>query len=260
MVAIDYFTKWIEVDPLASITSNALAKFFWKQIVCRYGVPRVVISDNGRQFQSQFAELCKSIGTVQRFTSVAHPQANGQVELTNRVLLHGLKARLEGAQRSWVDELPSVVWGCRTTPNASTGETPFSLTFGCEAVIPSEIDAATFRVQLYEEEANNQNQLLALDRLEESRDMAAIRQARYKQQIKKYHDARVKSRRLQVGDLVLRRNEANRALKEGKLAPNWEGPYRVTRTLGAGSYLLSDMNGRDIPRPWNIDNLKRFLP
>lgn len=136
----------------------------------------------------------------------------------------------------------------------------FSLTFGCEAVIPSEIDAATFRVQLYEEEANNQNQLLALDRLEESRDMAAIRQARYKQQIKKYHDARVKSRRLQVGDLVLRRNEANRALKEGKLAPNWEGPYRVTRTLGAGSYLLSDMNGRDIPRPWNIDNLKRFLP
>ncbi|XP_073016849.1 uncharacterized protein [Primulina eburnea] len=88
LVAVDYFSKWVEAEPLAIITENDVLKFLWKSIVCRYGVPRRLISDNGRQFQGAKIEAwCKEMKIQQVFTSVAYPQSNGQVEVTNRTLV-----------------------------------------------------------------------------------------------------------------------------------------------------------------------------
>lgn len=167
--------------------------------------------------------------------------------------------RLESESETWIDELPSVVWAYRTTPKSSTGKTPFSLTFGCVAVIPSEVAAPTSRVHLFEHDGNDKILLLALDKVEEAREEAVVKQARYKQLVKRYHDRRVRVRHFSPGDLVLRKNEVSRAVKEGKLAPNWKGPYRIIKVLGAGSYSLAEMNGQIIPRHWNVDNLNRFF-
>jgi len=93
---------------------------------------------------------CQELGIRQHFTIVAHPQANGQIELANRTLLHGLKARVDKVDGSWVDELPSILiilWSYRTTANASTGENPFSLCYGSKALIPEEIGVPTLRVE-----------------------------------------------------------------------------------------------------------------
>ncbi|XP_016173643.1 uncharacterized protein LOC107616163 [Arachis ipaensis] len=100
----------------------------------------VVISDNGTQFtDKKFTEFLTGLGIKQKFSSVEHPQTNGQVEFANKVILLGLKKRLDNKKGVWADELASVLWSYRTTEQSSTGETPFRLTFGVDAVIPVEI-------------------------------------------------------------------------------------------------------------------------
>ena len=96
VVAIDYFTKWAEVEPLATITSKKVLDFVVKSIICRFGLPKKIVSDNATQFDSDlFTEFCERYGIVKIFSSVAYPQANGQVEAVNKTLKASLKKRLD---------------------------------------------------------------------------------------------------------------------------------------------------------------------
>ena len=157
VVGIDYFTKWVEAKPLATITEKSIRTFVWRNIICRFGIPRVLVSDNGKQFDnSVFRNFCSELGIKNHYSSPAHPQANGQVEVTNRTLLKIIKTRLEGAKGIWPDELPSVLWVYRTTARTPTGETPFRLTYGADAVIPAEIGLTSYRVQSYTEDKNEE--------------------------------------------------------------------------------------------------------
>nr|XP_025647635.1 uncharacterized protein LOC112742611 [Arachis hypogaea] len=126
IVAIDYYTKWIEPEPLSCITATQCRKFLWRQIITRFGIPEIVISDNGTQFtDKKFREFLEGLHVSHRFSSVEHPQTNGQVESTNKIIVKGLKKRLDEAKGLWADELGSVLWSYRTTPQTTTGETPF---------------------------------------------------------------------------------------------------------------------------------------
>ena len=107
---IDYFTKWVEAEPLAKITQQNVKNFVWKSIVCRFGVPRVRVSDNGRQFDNTpFREFFEQLGINNHYSLSSHSQANGQTEVTNRSLLKIIKTRLEGAKGIWPDKLPGVL-------------------------------------------------------------------------------------------------------------------------------------------------------
>ena len=126
----------MEAEPLATITEKSIHTFMWKNIICRYGIPRVLVSNNGKQFDnSAFRNFCSELGIKNHYSSLAHPQANGQVEVTNRTLLKIIKTQFEGAKGIWPDELPSVLWAYRTTARTPTGETPFRLIYGADAVI-----------------------------------------------------------------------------------------------------------------------------
>ena len=84
VVGIDYFTKWVEAEALATITEKNVRSFVWRRIICRFGIPRVFVSDNGRQFDNNsFWDFCSQLGIRNHYSSPAHPQANGQVEVTN---------------------------------------------------------------------------------------------------------------------------------------------------------------------------------
>ncbi|XP_073130839.1 uncharacterized protein [Henckelia pumila] len=110
LVAVDYFSKWAEAEPLAKITEKEVLNFLWKNIVCRFEIPRRLISDNGRQFcGSKVQAWCKQMKIEQVFTSVAYPQGNRHVEVTNRTIMQALKTRLDSARGKWVDELQSVL-------------------------------------------------------------------------------------------------------------------------------------------------------
>ena len=109
VVGIDYFTKWVEAEPLANITQQNVKNFVWKNIMCRFGVP-ILVSDNGRQFDNAlFKDFCTHFGIQNHYSSPAHPQINGQAEVANRSLLKIIKTWLEGAKGVWTDELPSVL-------------------------------------------------------------------------------------------------------------------------------------------------------
>ncbi|XP_025669810.1 uncharacterized protein [Arachis hypogaea] len=236
LVSIDYFSKWIEAQPLAHITAEKVRSFIWKNIICRYGIPREIISDNGRQFTDhKLATFLTNFNIKHHFSSVEHPQTNGQVESANRIILQGLKKKLSEAKGEWADLIPEILWSYNTSIQTATGETPFKLVYGAEALIPVEVSVPTLRTELYNQPNNQQARSAELDLVEEDKDISAIKQRARKRYLEQRHHKRVVHRSFNNGDLVLRRTEdARKPPAHGKLAANWEGPFRVLQNLGKG--------------------------
>nr|GEZ26822.1 reverse transcriptase domain-containing protein [Tanacetum cinerariifolium] len=223
IVAMDYFTKWIEAKAVRTITGGRVKKFIWDNIVCRFGIPGEIISDNGKQFSDNpFKDWCSGEGN-----------------------------------KNWVEELPHVLWVYRIMIKSSHNDTPFSLTYGTEAVIPIKIGMPTYRTVAVDVVNNNEELRLNLDLLEERRERAAICEAKAKSKMMKYYNARVHGVAFKPGDFVYRSNDVSHAAAGGKLGPKWEGPYEVIEALGNEAYKLQSMDGTILPRTWNIANLKR---
>ena len=173
--------------------------------------------------------------------------------------MDGLRKRLDGTKGMWAKELPNVLWAYRTTPKRSTGKTPFSLTYGEEAVIPTEVSLYSARVSRFVHAENEELMIKQLDSLEEHRESATLKLAKYQQKLARRYNQDVKSREFSASGLVLRKAVGNAwNTNARKLALNWEGPYRVTAIAGARAYYLEDMEERPLPRPWNIQNLQMF--
>jgi hypothetical protein len=200
LVAIDKFSKWIEVRPLTSIRSEQAVAFF-TNIIHRFGVPNSIITDNGTQFTG------KNHIRVD-WAAIAHPMTNGQVESANGMILQGLKLRiyndLNKFGKRWMKELPSVVWSLRTTPSRAMGFSPFFLVYGAEAILPTDLEYGSPRTKAYDDRSNQASREDSLDQLEEAQDMALLHSAWYQQSLRRYHARGVRPRGFQVGDLVLR--------------------------------------------------------
>ncbi|GJU10296.1 reverse transcriptase domain-containing protein [Tanacetum coccineum] len=179
IVAVDYFTKWIEAKPVATITDNQVKKFVWDNIVCRFGLLGEIVSDNGKQFRDNpFKDWCEKLCIRQCFASVKHPQTNGLVERANRSLREGIKARLDERSKDWIEELSHVLWSHRTMIKSSNGKTPFSLTYGTESVIPAKIGMPTLRTMEVDPTKNDEALEVNLDLIEEKREQAGIQEAK----------------------------------------------------------------------------------
>ena len=209
-------------------------KFVWKNIVTRFRITPSLISDNGLQFDSKFfRRYCCELGIINKYSTPTYPQGNGQVEAVNKVIVSGLKKRLDDAKGRWMKELPHVLWAYRTTPHRSTEETPFSMSYGAETVIPIETDFPTLRTQSFNSSNNDELLERSLDLIKERRESAMVQLAYYQHKLKLGCDAKVKLRPLEPRDLVLRQvlgTAKNPAWR--KLGPNWEGPYRITSVAG----------------------------
>ncbi|GKV37609.1 hypothetical protein SLEP1_g45619 [Rubroshorea leprosula] len=260
VVAVDYFTKWIEAKPLSTTTERKIEEFLFNSILCRFGIPKRIIADNGPQFRAAaLRSFCNDYAIELALTSVYTPQSNGQAESANKIVLQGLKTRVLAAHSNWVNELNKMLWSCRTTPNSATGETPFSLAYGAEAVIPVEIGLPSDRAGWHGDLNNEQLMRENLDFVEEVREMSRIRNMAHQSRVAKFYNKRVRARQFQVGDLVLRKAGLTNAYSHmGKLAPNWEGPYMVISIQRHGSYRLADLQGRPLSFIWNIHNLRKF--
>ena len=150
-------------------------KFVRKNIVTRFGVPHSLISDNELQFDSKsFRRYCRELGITNRYSTPAYPQGNGQVEAVNKVIVSGLKKRLDDAKGRWVEELPHVLWAYQTTPRRSTEETPFSMSYGAKVVIPIKTGFPTLRTQSFNPSNNDELLKKSLDLIEERRESAMV--------------------------------------------------------------------------------------
>nr|GEV79632.1 reverse transcriptase domain-containing protein [Tanacetum cinerariifolium] len=161
VVAIDYFTKWAEAKPLTSTTGKHMERFVWEHIVRRFETPQIIISDNRKQSRKARRS-------------------------NNREIIKGMERMLGKAQRGWVDEIPQVLWAHRTTPKSSNGETPFSLVYGSEVVVPIAISIKTRRIQDFHPRQNEKRRTKDLDILEERSEIASIKEAHYKQNLEGY--------------------------------------------------------------------------
>ncbi|XP_061351287.1 uncharacterized protein LOC133296340 [Gastrolobium bilobum] len=260
IVATNYFTKWVEAEAVATITSQNVRKFFWRNVVYRFGIPGEVITDNGTQFtDSKFRELMTNLQIRHHFADVEHPQSNGLVESANKMLSKGIKKKLTSHKGAWLENLHGVLWGYRTTAQSSTRETPFRLTYGSEAMIPVEIGEPSWRKDQVTEVTNSQGLKETLDLIEEIRERAAQSDRQSKERSASRYNRRVILRKFQTSDLVLRQADVgNKNAQDGKLAPNWEGPNRIAKVLGGGSYALETLGGKAIPRAWNADKLTKY--
>ncbi|KMT08060.1 hypothetical protein BVRB_6g144140 [Beta vulgaris subsp. vulgaris] len=137
IVAVDYFTKWVEAEAMRGITTNDVKGFVWKNLSTRFGMPQSIVFDNGPQFETpKLRQWLADQGIKAHFAAVAHPLANGQVESFNKTPSAGIKKKLDNARGLWFEELQLVLWSIRTTTKNSTGETPFMLVYGSEVVLP----------------------------------------------------------------------------------------------------------------------------
>ena len=149
VVAVDYFTKWAEAEPLATITEQKVRNFVWCAIICKFGILRALVSDNGKQFDNpKFRDFYAELGIRNYYSSPAHPQSNEQAKVTFRTLKVALKTKLEVLKGKWVEYLSELLWAYRTTRKSATQETPFALAFGTEAVAPVEIELKSLMIEL----------------------------------------------------------------------------------------------------------------
>ena len=152
-----------------------------------------------------------------------------------------------------------MLWAYRTTARTPTGETPIRLTYGNEAVIPAEIGLTSYRVDNHDEGRNDEAIHLQLDLVDEVRAIAEQRLTRYQDRMAKHYNSWVRHRDFKVGDLVLRKvMGAARDPMQGKLGPNWEGPYRITSWQRKGTYHLEMIDRWKLPHPWNTEHLRKY--
>ncbi|XP_075659135.1 uncharacterized protein LOC142629018 [Castanea sativa] len=209
------------------------------------------------------------------------PQSLGKQSYPNRLLLayyagRRKEARQEVRQVPEIRECPTPSSGdtdddslplshlhnrelISTTARTPTGETPFKLTYGTEAIIPVKMGISNIKRETFHEESNDNQLKINLDCLDDTRDEAFNGLTKYQQKMVEYHNKRVKLKRLDIGDLVLCKvTSATKDLAQGKLGPTWEGPYQVVHYSRQGSYHLETLDGQKLPRPWNIEHLKKY--
>ena len=232
----------------------------WRAIICRFGIPRALVSENGKQFDNaKFRDFCAELGIKNYYSSRAHPHSNGQAEVTIRTLKAALKTKLEDLKGKLVEFLPEVLWAYRTTQKSATRETPFALAFGTEAVAPVEVRLKSPRIELATMEHNDEALRLNLDLLDEKCEQVLRRTEDYQRKTTRYYNQKVKPRSYMPGDLVLKKLlPARKNLAHGKLGPNWEGPYIISRVIRQGNYKLQTKEGKILHHAWNAEHLKRF--
>jgi hypothetical protein len=202
VVVVEYFSKWIEAKPLATITSATVQKFFWQSIVCRFGVPKAITVDNGTQFDDE--TFYSQIGTKIHFASVRHPDSNGLVERANEIIIIGImKSIFNQPKGKWPDELIKVVWSHNTDVSRSTWFTPFMLLFGDKEITPEEARTGSIRTLASAEDESDCQ--VTKDTIEGTRLQAIEHINKYQAEIIKWRDRKVRLKNIKPGHLVLRR-------------------------------------------------------
>ncbi|XP_070008447.1 uncharacterized protein [Nicotiana sylvestris] len=140
LVAIDYFTKWVEVVTFKADTKKAVVDFVHSNIICRFGIPKTIITDNATNLNSHsMKEVCKQFKIMHRHSTPYRPKANGAIEAANKNIKKILRKMIQGS-RKWHEKLPFALLGYRTTIRTSVGATPYLLVYGTEVVIPAEVE------------------------------------------------------------------------------------------------------------------------
>ncbi|XP_070002343.1 uncharacterized protein [Nicotiana sylvestris] len=198
---------------------KVVVNFVRESIVCRFGIPESITTDNGSNLNSDLMKaMCETFKIRHKNSTTYRPQMNEVIEATNKNIKKILRKMIE-RHKQWNEKLSFALLGYRTTVHRSTGATPYMLVYGIEAVIPAEL---------------------------------------YQNRMSRAFNKRVKPRQFTLGQLVLKKIFLHQHEAKGKFSPNWKGPYMVHRVLTGGALILAEMDGEVWPKPINSDAVKRY--
>uniref|UniRef100_A0A2N9H6P2 Integrase catalytic domain-containing protein n=1 Tax=Fagus sylvatica TaxID=28930 RepID=A0A2N9H6P2_FAGSY len=229
LVAIDYFTKWVEAASFKILNSK-------KKLLHEYKIKH-------------------------HKSSPYRPQTNGAVEAANKNVEMILRKNAE-KHRNWHERLPYALWGYRTSIRTATGATPYSLVYGMEAVLPIELEIQSLRVVMEEEIPETewlQERYNQLNMMEEKRLRALYNTQGYQRRAMRAFNKKVKPRNIKIGDMVLKEIRAPVHDPRGKFKPNWSGPFIVKEIYSGGAARLIDIDGNPFTEPTNLDQLKKYF-
>eukprot|EP00253_Pinus_taeda_P009871 PITA_09871 len=244
-LAVEYVTKWVEVEALPRATEKSVIQFLLHLFIC-YGLPREIITDGGPQFaRNRIAATLNNYHVQHKITTAYHPQANGQVESSNKIIETILTKIVASHRRDWAARLPEALWAYRTTWRSTTGHSPYQLMFRKQPIFPIEFEIQTLRtaqeVGLDLTEAQT-NRLQQINELDEIRLSALQHTALIQQQRAKWHDALIKNRVFHEEDLALLYDSRFQDFPE-KLQTRWLGPYEIQKVHDNGTLTLITIDG-----------------
>ena len=263
LVVIDYFTKWIELFLLANTKAKTIAQIFVDEVMCRFGFPVRIISDNGAQFLSNiFTNVCHTLGIKHQQTPLYHPQSN-LCERVNRTIKPLLAALAHNDSKAWDTKLAQIAFALRTAPSDSTEQSPAFLMFGRHprTVLdlclppPAPLDQFPTETQL----SDYRKRLLAdlLPAYNATREILDISHQRQACQYNQHH----RPLQFEPGDLVWVTALSGIAMgkwRGKKFSPRRDGPYRVIRRLSSLTYsLVHTITGQELG-PIHVNRLERY--
>jgi hypothetical protein len=262
IVAIDYFTKWPEARVLDNIRSETVAQFIFEDVICRFGVPKVIQTDNGKSFNNRLIHaMTERFGTRYSQVIAYHPQSNGLVERFNRTLGTALAKFVQAHTASWDKFVMAVLMAYRLSVQSSTRFSPYRLCFGLNGRLPVDLTWLTDEIDPDKDKPETLigRAVQILSRLEPDRFQALenIKKAQEKQ--KKFHDRPIAEPiTYKEGDKVLVLDSEKLKRHDAKLLPKWLGPYSIRRALRNNTYIIYDQDDRPYHRSVHGDQLKLY--
>ena len=244
LVTVDKATRMVHLAPCRkNITATGTAQLLWNTVIRYHGIPRVIYSDRGAQFTAKsWKELWRITGTRLGFSSAYHPQTQGVVERMNAVVSQTLRCLIHDMKnvKSWEILLPTVEMTINSSPNQSTGFSPFFLNYGYEPVMP---------IQLLKGDESTKIESVAsfVQRVTSDWNLARENLQRSVGLQQKYYDQKHRDVHYNVGDLVLL-STRNLKMKgaPAKLQRRFVGPFKIIEIIGQQAYKLS------LPEDWKI--------
>lgn len=256
IVCSDYLTKWCIVKACSDMTADTVAKFLLYQVICIYGVPGSILTDQGSQFTSDVVKsLCRMMQIDQNFTTIYHPQSDGLCERFNRTLFQMLCACGIESMHEWDTLLPFVVLAYNTAPQCSTNKSPFFLMYGREANFP--IDIAHHRPLTESDLGTELDTDVVQDRLAVARQIALKQIEKAQEQQAKSYNQKTQKQCFEIGQKVLLWNTVRPKGVKAKLVPRWLGPYVVVSQETNLNYKIRPLDGK-IEKIVHVNLLSKF--
>nr|GEU82030.1 reverse transcriptase domain-containing protein [Tanacetum cinerariifolium] len=245
LVAVDYFSRWIEAKALPTNDARVVVKFL-KSLFARFETPTAILSDHGTYFcNDKFAKVMSKYGVTHRLSTSYHPQTSGQVEVSNRGLKRILERTVGENRASWLEKLDDALWAFRTAHKTPIGCTPYKLLYGISCHLLIELEHKAYwalKHVNFDLKTKSDHQKLQLNELNELRDQAYENSLIYKEKMKKIHDSKFKNCIFNVGDRVLLFNYRLKIFSR-KLETRWSGTFTITKVFPYGNIKLSQPDG-----------------
>ncbi|MES9884745.1 MAG: reverse transcriptase domain-containing protein [Sedimenticola sp.] len=259
LVIVDYFSRWTEAFAVDNMEAETITKVFVEQFICRFGVPRQIHTDQGRQFESNvFQQVCKYLDVDKTRTTPYHPQSNGMVERFNRTLRAMLTKLVSTDQRDWDVKLPLVMLAYRSSEHESTGMSPSMLMFGREVDLPVDLVFGTASEMEEDGDVNFARYAYALKtQIGRAHELAREKMAKASEKQKKGYDHRIAYNEFKRGDAVLTRSRPKLGISP-KLQPAWDGPFLVIDQVTDLVYKIQK-SARSLPKVIHHNSLKPYM-